>query len=447
MSTRKSGATGWFRTVALARIAICGLLLGVAPSLAEAKSAIFFHPDGMSASHWTAVRMSTVGPDGRTNWDRLPRMAVYLGHLKDALSGTSNGGATIHAYGVKVVADSFGMDGTERIQSASGYDGSIFHEAKAKGKAVGLVQSGYISEPGTAAFVARVPGRNEFNEEIAKQVIESEPQVSFSGGERYLLPKGVRGRHGVGERTDGVNLIEWAQSKGYVIVYNRDELKALPKSAQKVLGVFAWSHTFNDDTEEKLKAEKLPLYAASAPTIAEMTAAALEILNRNPQGFFLVAEEEGTDNFANRNNAQGFLEAGRRADETIGVIRDFIAKNPKTLMLMTSDSDAGGLEVLGLNARKMPADQKLPSSHENAAIPDGRDGTGSLPFLARPDKTGKELPYAITWTGLADSTGGILVRGIGYRSEQIQGTLDNTEIYPILRSALFGNKVKAKPSR
>jgi alkaline phosphatase len=369
-------------------------------------------------------------------------MAVYLGHLKDALSGTSNGGATIHGYGVKVVADSFGMDGGQRLKSASGFDGSLMHEAKAKGKAIGVVQSGYISEPGSAAFLARVPGRTEFNDEIAKQVIDAEPEVSLSGGERYLLPAGVQGRHGLGERKDGLNLIEQAKAKGYTVVYDRKELLALPKSAKKVLGVFAWSHTFNDDTEEKLKAAGLPLYVESAPSIGEMTKAALDILSRNPKGFFLVAEEEGTDNFANRNNARGFLEAGTRADAAIAVIREFVAKEPKTLMVMASDSDAGGLEVLGYNARKMPADKALPTSDESAAIPDGRDGTASLPFLAKADRAGKELPFAITWTGYGDSTGGILVRGVGYRSERIQGTLDNTEIFQILRGALFDPKGK-----
>ncbi len=42
---------------------------------------------------------------------QLPHMAVYTGHMKDRLTSTSHGGATTHAYGVKVLADSYGMDG------------------------------------------------------------------------------------------------------------------------------------------------------------------------------------------------------------------------------------------------------------------------------------------------------------------------------------------------
>ena len=62
---------------------------------------IFFHPDGMGVNTWGAVRMMTVGPDGRLNWDRIPHMAVYTGHMKDRLTSTSHGGATTHAYGVR----------------------------------------------------------------------------------------------------------------------------------------------------------------------------------------------------------------------------------------------------------------------------------------------------------------------------------------------------------
>ena len=117
-------------------------------------SVIFFHPDGMGVNTWGAVRMMTVGPDGRLNWDKLPYMAVYTGHMKDRLTSTSHGGATTHAYGVKVLADSYGMDGKEPLTSASGFEGSILQEAKAAGLAVGMVNSGTITEPGSGVFAA-----------------------------------------------------------------------------------------------------------------------------------------------------------------------------------------------------------------------------------------------------------------------------------------------------
>ncbi|RPJ05766.1 MAG: hypothetical protein EHM37_21100, partial [Deltaproteobacteria bacterium] len=75
-------------------------------------SVIFFHPDGTGANHWSAARMYYKGPDGNLNWDLLPHMALYRGHMLNNLIGTSNGGATTHAFGYRVDGPgSFGKNG------------------------------------------------------------------------------------------------------------------------------------------------------------------------------------------------------------------------------------------------------------------------------------------------------------------------------------------------
>ena len=408
---------------------------------ANAGNVIFFHPDGMSLSHWTAIRLVTEGPDGDTHWDKLPYSAVYRGHMKDSLSATSNGGATTHAYGVKVQASSFGTDGKSPVQSYSGFQGSIMKEAQSKGKAVALVQSGFISEPGTAAFMASHPAREDY-QEIAKQVLFSLPDLHMSGGERYLLPKGVKGRFGVGERTDDLNLIEWAKNKGYSVVYTKQELNDLVlslknKKTQKILGVFAWSHTFNDLTEEELNQKNLPLYEQSAPSISEMSQAALSFLSSLGKEFLLVIEEEGTDNFSNKNNAAGFIEAGVRANQAISHLSNFVLKNKNTLLLMASDSDAGGLQIYGNSPDKLAINQKLPASHKEAHVIDGQSGAGSLPFVSKPDRFGVVHPFGIAWAGTGDFTGGILAKAQGKNASLVRGSLDNTQIYKIIRDTLF----------
>ena len=79
----------------------------------------------------------------------------------------------------------------------------------------------------------------------------------LGGGEKYLLPKGVKGRFGGGVRTDSKNLIKQAKEQGYLVIYTLEELKNIPKSAEKVLGVFAYENTYNDKTEEVLKQKKI----------------------------------------------------------------------------------------------------------------------------------------------------------------------------------------------
>jgi len=420
------------------------------------RSVIFFHPDGYGFNHWNALRYYMAGPDGRLNWDKLPYMAPYTGHMKDALTGTSHGGATVHAYGVKVVADSFGLDGHREITALSGRNMSIMEEAIEAGFATGLIQTGCLTEPGTAAFVASVEDR-DMREEQAKQVIESGVDVILSGGERYLLPEGVTGRHGEGKRKDGVNLIERAKELGYTVVYTRDELMEVvrDRAVTRVLGVFAHGHTFNDVTEERLRAEGRPLYVPGSPTIAEMSRAALELLSRNQKaaerGIFLVAEAECTDNFPNAANARGSFEAGRRADEAFGVFAGFVANNPNTLLITAADSSAGGKDILGPDpggVARMLVDGKVGEADINSgadgkyvrAPVDGVDGAGTEPFLAAADKAGNRWQFAIAWATRHDLSGGIIVRAMGLNAERVTqlGVVDNTDIYRIMYYTLFG---------
>lgn len=416
---------------------------------------IFFHPDGLGLNSWTAARILLNGPDGRLAWDGLPAMAVYTGHMKDNITATSNGGATSHAYGVKVSEFAFGDAGNADLTAASGQNRSLLEEAYRAGKAVGLVQSGHLSEPGTAAFLASWSNR-EARSEIAEQLIlgpdyvapetapwikiEARPIVMLGGGERYLLPEGEQGRHGRGARIDGRNLIEEAKKRGYTIVYTRAELQALdPTKAERVLGVFASVHTFSDQSYKDNQRAGLPDYEPQAPTIKEMMEFALAMLSRDRDGYLLVAEEEGTDNFGNANNVTGWLEAMRRTDEAIAFSRDYVAKNPDTLFLVASDSDAGGLQLRGLNPGIFVegGTERVGMNEGNGAPVHGKEGRGSLPFFSGPDKEGKRLPLQAMYASPFDVSGGGLVRADGFNRALVTGTLDNTDLYKIMYRTLF----------
>jgi alkaline phosphatase len=395
---------------------------------------IFFHPDGTGANHWAAARMHIVGPDGTLNWDRLPGIGIYTGHMADRTTGTSHGGATVHAYGVKVVADSFGMNGTTPLTAASGQAMSIAEEAMAAGRAVALVQTGNLVEPGTAAFVASVESRRD-ELGIALQVIESGASVILGGGERALLPEGVAGTHcAAGTRTDGVNLIERARELGYTVVFTREELMAVDTATtDRLLGVFACHHTFNDNSWAENQAAGLPTFAAGAPSVAEMAQVALAIVSRDAEGFFAVIEEEGTDNIANAMNAAGTLEALARADAATGVLLDFVNANPNTLLLMTADSDAGGLQVLAADA-----EGPLEATTEGGGILHGAEGVQGNAFLTAPDANGVRHPFGIGWIGYSDVAGGILVRAAGFNHDLVEPLMDSTEVYNLMYRTLFG---------
>lgn len=407
---------------------------------------IFIHPDGTSASHWGAARMLNYGPDGRLNWDKMSNLGVYLGHLKNQLTATSNAGAVIHATGVKVNDDSFGLDENgQPIVAASGKPQTIMEEAVEANKATAIINSGIIPEPGTGAFVAKAKTRREFTE-ITKQIVNSGVDVILGGGEVFYLPKGTAGKYAKAEesqREDGLNLIEEAKKKGYTVVYTRDELLDLPAETKKVLGIFAATDTYNDESEEDLKKKNLPLYMEDAPTVSQMLDATLKIVSQNSNGFFIVLEEEGSDNFCNYNNAKGCIEAVKRADDAVGVAMEFIdQKNSNTLLVTAADSDAGGLEVIGGTTEKFPLDKPLPEKGDNGAPWDGKDGTATLPFMSGPDKQGKNYPFAIAWAGLNDFTGSIVTKTHGLNADKLPTTVDNTDIYRLMYLTLFGKEIE-----
>lgn len=413
-------------------------LAAILPLSAGAANAVFIHPDGTGLGHWNAARVLYAGPDGQLNWDRMERLAAYRVHQKNWLSSTSHAGATVHAYGHKVHHDSYGLDRDQPLVAVSGEPMSLMHEAMAAGKRVGVVNSGHIGEPGTGVFLTSNESRGNVTE-IAAGVMESGADLIFLGGEIFLLPTDVVGEHGQrGVRDDGRNLIAEARSRGYTVIFSREELLALDPGTDKIIGIFAAVDTYNDLREERLAESGLETYNPDQPSFDEMVAKALEVLSADAdREFFLVAEEEGTDNFSNRTNARGMLDAMARADKAIGITMDFIEANPDrpTLLLVGADSDAGSP---GIWAPREPADDyRLPEQTTSGAELDGPDGTGGRPFVSQPDQFGNRHVFGIAWAMEGDQQGSTVAKAHGYRSELLPVDLDNSGIYEILHQVLF----------
>lgn len=241
-------------------------------------------------------------------------------------------------------------------------------------------------------------------------------------------------------RTDGRNLLAEAATAGYTVIYTREELLRLDPETEKVIGIFAAEDTYNDDTESALQQAGLQPYDPEAPTFDELVAKALHILGSDPnRRFFLVAEEEGTDNFSNDTNASGMLQAMERADAAIGEALAFQQQFPfrHTLLLVGADSDAGHPAVWA--PRGVSADFQLPPSSESGAAMDGINGTGGQPFLSRPDQFGNRYPFGIAWATAGDFQGSGVSRAHGFQSELLGTNVDNTDLYKIMYTVLFGH--------
>lgn len=365
---------------------------------ATAQNVIFIHADGASQEHFTATRLLYYGADGMLNWDELQNVAVTKNHIANRLSPDSVSGAVAHASGVKTNRGYYGLDVNRKPLR------TVMQDARDAGRVIGLINTGSITEPGTGVFVANAHSRDN-QEEIARQILYAEVEIILGGGEKWFLPNGVRGRHGIGNRKYGRNLIEEAKILGYTIVYDAKEILALPSRVEKVLGLFSDGAIYTVFPSKG--------YKENAPSLAQMVEFALEAISKQSEkelkntGFLLVVEEEAIDDFSNINNERLMMVATKRVDDAIGIARKYVIDNPETLLITAADSNAGGpqISISRINFR-------------NLLTPDG-------------------MAFSIAWNGIGrDYGGGTITRAFGKNSELIRGTIDNTYINTVIRKAL-----------
>jgi alkaline phosphatase len=96
--------------------------------------------------------------------------------------------------------------------------------------------------------------------------------------------------------------------------------------------------------------------AAGVPTLSEMTDAALKILSKNENGFFLMVESSMPDMIGHYNKKIDSTPGSPSAiatlvsemmevETTAKVLEKFVKDNPDTLLVLTADHETGGLVV------------------------------------------------------------------------------------------------------
>jgi len=69
----------------------------------------------------------------------------------------------------------------------------------------------------------------------------------------------------------------------------------------------------------------------------------------------------------------------------------------------------------------------------------GQYGPEAALFIAPGDEGGVALPFAIGFVADGgDVSGGILVRGAGFNRDLITPLMDNTDVYKVMHTTLFG---------
>ncbi len=363
-----------------------------------AHSVILFIGDGMGTGQRAAARWLSVGPDGRLAMDALPVQGKARTLSIAETVTDSAAAATALATGVKTRNGSIGMD-PSRVPLTT-----ILELAKADGKAVGLVSTVQLASATPASFAAHVPSRGE-TQAIAVQLVDEGIDVLFGGGEDDFLPPGSLDDCGrAGRRTDGRDLAEVARQAGATVLCDARGLAQLdPLSASRVLGLFA-------------RAELPEPYT---PSLAEMTRVAIEILSRDPDGFFLMVEEGQIDWACHDNDAPTAMDHTLELDEAVAVAVEYVEGAPETLLVVTGDHETGGLNVL--------------------------TGESGSPYKDGPFQTPTGEVFYVDWDEGGHTAAPVPVSALGPGADPLTGTYENTWIFDVMIQALGLPDPRATP--
>jgi len=213
---------------------------------------------------------------------------------------------------------------------------TILERAEAIGKSTGLVTDVTVYDATPAAFAAR--SLNRYSEqELTDQIAAHEIEVLFGGGHSMWIPIAAEGSG----RDDARDLIQEKRDAGWAFVDNRDDLLALPKGTDKVIGLFspAWM-TYTLDMEEE-KATGIE------PSLSDMTSAALGVLSSNDKGFFLMVEGAMIDWGGHSHDAPFQVSELVEFDAAVEIARTYVDNHPDTLLIVTADHECCGLEFTG----------------------------------------------------------------------------------------------------
>ncbi|WP_267879282.1 alkaline phosphatase [Methylobacillus glycogenes] len=333
------------------------------PNTRKAKNVILFVGDGMGVSTVTAARIlegQLKGQDGERNklgFETLPYLALSKTYSSNQQTSDSAPTMTAMVTGVKtndgvISVDSRVANGdrdNSKVQAAK--LATILELAEQNGRSTGVVSTARITHATPAATYAHtsardwesdnnVPAGSEVKD-IASQLIDNFGaggigdgiEVVLGGGRSRFLPNTVddpenAGRKG--DRRDGRNLTQEYVSKfGGKFVWNQAQFDAInPANTNRLLGLFERSHMqYEHDRAGDTGKE---------PSLAQMTGKAVDILKKNPKGFFLMVEAGRIDHGHHANNAY------RALTDTIALsdaVKEALSKVDlnDTLIIVTAD--------------------------------------------------------------------------------------------------------------
>lgn len=403
----------------------------------KVENVIYMIPDGFSSDYASNYR---VYKGEEAIWDKHLKGAFTTDSANSDITDSAAAG-TAMATGEKTNNGVIGLD-TEGNELKT-----ILEASQEEGKASGLVATSTISHATPAAFASHVESRNN-ETEIARQLLSNEVDVMLGGGKNNFLPASQGGNQ------EEVNLIEQAAEQDYEFVETRDALLAVNdidvENGEKLLGLFAGDalspELHRGETEE--------------PSIAEMTESAIDVLEEDKDGFFLVVEGSQIDWAGHDNDAAWAMSDVAAFEEAVEEAIEFAEEDGNTLVVVAGDHDTGGMTTgsngqMDLNAALLQ-NVTATGDHMAAQLNEDRSNVNEVVNTYTGfDLTEEETQYiqeannasfaintvvsdraTIGWSSTNHTGADIPVYAYGPQADTFVGFYDNTDLPKIIAEAM-----------
>lgn len=229
--------------------------------------------------------------------------------LTDKVTDSAAGGTAL-ATGIRTYNGAIGVYIFDPLGSFYNVPKNLSELAIENGKAAGVVTTDQTSGATPASFSAHAVNRSS-EKNISKDQMRSDLTLIWGASSATVTP-------------------EFCAKKGFEYISNQTEMEALEPGTRS-FGQFSFDDFKHVDNSN------------GTPYISDMTEKAIELLNADEDGFFLMVEGAQVDKFSHSNDIEGASAQLIEFSKAVQVALDFAEKDGDTLVLVTADHETGGI--------------------------------------------------------------------------------------------------------
>jgi alkaline phosphatase len=369
------------------------------------RNVIFMIIDGCGFEHIAATDYYEYGKKGGQVYEKFPvKLAVStypaggsydpnravsdFNYVKEGCTDSA-AAATALATGVKTSYGSLGVDVNEKPLE------NVIDKCEKLGMATGVITTVPFSDATPAGFVVHQKSRNSYKQIIDEMINKSDLEVVFGCGHFIYDDDGKKV-----EAPDDIRKKIWdlyiaKSTDKWALIQNRTEFVNLAdgQTPKRVLGIVETTATLQSGRHGESKAPFDVPFDQNMPTLAEMSRAALNVLDDDKDGFFVMIEGGSIDWTSHGNDSARMIEEMIDFENAVKAVVKWVETKSswrKTLVIITADHETGRLSgpdksrfAVNAGKGKIPLVGWYGHNHTNSLVAFFAKGAGAKSFIER----------------------------------------------------------------